>query len=705
VPRVEPGAGPSSSSGPAAPRFDLHFARDAIGLRLARALEIGPARLRELELRVLCAPDPLDLRRGVEIFRSSRSALSLARVELSPRWFERRAHLRGIELRIDGWLEGSLHVTIDDGHGPLGCLLHLAFERGDLLFVPLRLRGAIDTPLHPLRRLLRSARTLGLEFDRRRGLLRLERPLRALLAELLMPHGWRVPEERGCEDIHLEARGSRLTLLAGASPNEALCRAESEALAEARRRAPTLLEALEGAWPPPALAAPLQALLPGFAEGAPGLAAETQDPLGSTSPGSSIPAWARPSLECRLALRRGALGAARRAAQRLASIEPSRSLAAESLAQTAIAIATEHPRDAATLLAHAASLSRPEPARFERWIEAAAQTGSDEALAHLVELALRWSDSDELRGWSALDRGRIAASACIALAEHASADGSRCARLAAAAARLDPDSHQTFRARALAAARAGRAEECLMRLREAGERALEARDPRAAARLYLELAERLLAQGRAPEAEAALLDASIRSARDPEILLALARQIAGRGETRDALRLCDALLDARWERRRPTVPLLDALAFAAELALEGYGAEEARPFVLRLERLAPEDPRTSSLGRGLAAREASEWLDDPDALREADAELLEQLAEVASPATALPAFLEAARSSEAPLPLLEAALRLARRAADPGPLEQLEAFLRDLPERASEGPLRAELASALRLARAPASRS
>ncbi|HJL38817.1 MAG TPA: hypothetical protein RMG95_24180, partial [Polyangiaceae bacterium LLY-WYZ-15_(1-7)] len=117
--------------------------------------------------------------------------------------------------------DDPLRVTllVRDPIGVLGLELALAFDGPDLLLFPTAL-AALDAGPHGLAaRVDAAARSFGLELDHALGALRWRRPVRRLLAEMLLPAGWRLPDERAAV-FTLEARGRALRLRTDAAAGE-----------------------------------------------------------------------------------------------------------------------------------------------------------------------------------------------------------------------------------------------------------------------------------------------------------------------------------------------------------------------------------------------------------------------------------------------------------------------------------------------------
>ena len=188
-----------------APRFDLRFERGRGQIRLGRPLSSSlvafDALAMELDVR-----GPLSLQGGAARFRHHRSRLRSAELVLRLSVLVRLARERGVALAIDRASE-DLAVSIRDAIGTIAFRGIVAFDGPDLVVFPRGLAFVRRGPVSPWARVVGAARELGFTWSAELGAFRWRRPLRHLLADALLPHGWRVPEERG---LALRTDGARV---------------------------------------------------------------------------------------------------------------------------------------------------------------------------------------------------------------------------------------------------------------------------------------------------------------------------------------------------------------------------------------------------------------------------------------------------------------------------------------------------------------
>lgn len=139
------------------PRFHLRFDRGEGVLTLAHPLAAGPLRLTELSLTVGRLSAPVSLSGGAARFRHRRSRLLSARLTLA-----------ASDAEALGWPLPRALPTV---------------EGADLLL------PSGEPAATALARWWAPLESTG-------GRVRVHRPMHAALAELLLPHGWRVPDER-----------------------------------------------------------------------------------------------------------------------------------------------------------------------------------------------------------------------------------------------------------------------------------------------------------------------------------------------------------------------------------------------------------------------------------------------------------------------------------------------------------------------------
>lgn len=197
------------------PRFDLRFERGRVQLRLGRPLVLDGLELEHLVVS-LDFRGPVDLRGGARRFRHHRGRVVELRARVRPTKLATSA-AEARTLRVDDAHAARLRLAYRDEAGVLSLDGALAFDGVDLVWQPRELGWVRGSPRSAWDRFARLATALGSRAEPTTGTMRFERPVRAILAELFLPHGWRVPDERGCglratddgESIVLEA-GERI---------------------------------------------------------------------------------------------------------------------------------------------------------------------------------------------------------------------------------------------------------------------------------------------------------------------------------------------------------------------------------------------------------------------------------------------------------------------------------------------------------------
>ena len=596
---------------PDAPRFDLQVDREGAALRLKRAVDVGPARLERLELRVPI-DGPLDLRLGPQRLRTRRSEAT--RVELIIPMnaalgdLLRGAGLVGVRLLDSSGAVPRLLLELEDEVGALALEVELYAEENDLLLVPVDLRWLAEGPFSPWDRAVRALRALvapnageecaplQLAFDPTVGAFRLHDPVRAALRQVLPAHGWRVPlAPRDALRVQPHARGLRLTWQQGSA-------------AGPRRPASTLeiTRGLAAEAPPAAAPEWIRAAHVGAARG---LAGRLMDALADRD-----------------------LGAARRASEALRA-EPSRQLQAEGLERLAVALldradallfdeegdslesaSLDASESGAELGALEHDLGELVDEAGERFLEALAlrprrerswRRGLALFAAHGPEVTLRVAHaaltsplpravrcvlaSEALEAAASDPETRIhetQAAAVDALLAHVLAHGSP-ARAAAADA--------------IAAALRGDAAQAAEAWERAADRALaEGLGPEIGAR-FRRRAATFVARVRGPAAAQALLEQALAQGGD-EVggLLELAEVAIAAGAPERAAELYARLL--RLETPLDEV-FVDALLTAARFHIERGEADRARPFLGAMgPALSPSAPVVAMTARAKPAR-------------------------------------------------------------------------------------------------------
>jgi hypothetical protein len=183
------------------PRFDLRFERGRVHLSLGRPLGIDGVTIEQLVI-ALDFRGPVDLRGGAKRFRHHRGRVVELRLRVRPArlasWLDEGRTLRVEDRAGPSREEHSLRIASRDEAGVLAFEVGLAFDGVDLVASPRELAWVRGSPRNAWERWAKLAERMGGRADAASGVLRVERPIRALLAEVLLPHGWRVPDERGC---------------------------------------------------------------------------------------------------------------------------------------------------------------------------------------------------------------------------------------------------------------------------------------------------------------------------------------------------------------------------------------------------------------------------------------------------------------------------------------------------------------------------
>ncbi len=519
--------GGGAAGGVHAPKFHLRFESGRGAIALGRSVQMPFGVVERLSME-LSLDGAVQLNGGASRFRHHRSRLTDLRVVLRPRAFERVAAERGVPLAIEGPHGEELLICFRDAVGACAWRCRLITWGSDVLIVPVKASFVRRGAVAPWVRLVRWVRALGGVWSAERGAFRWPRPVRALLAEALLPHGWRVPDERGRA---LRFVPGELALEVVESESEGVLREEVEARAAA-------LEARTHPWCDPV------ALAPGAAG-----------------------AFER-------ALDAGKLEEARRAAD---AIEASW-VRADALEAMAERFEDDLGEDALADLLLDALAERPnDPAAWRRWIGTFAEQGSSAALrlaravlggplprATRAALAARAVDDVFSRAEpEVLDRVDTAAAALVEEVEELAP---QLAEVLAARAALH-HRHGELAAAARAWERAAEEAEWPLQSavwrRRAGELLLGLRGPAAA--------EPLLRQ--------ALLDLEAAGQPAPTLVAQLAAVLAERGDSRGSRELFGKLL--REPRPEDEAWRVAALA-AARFHVENGDDDLARPFLAAL---------------------------------------------------------------------------------------------------------------------------
>lgn len=203
----------------AIPRFDLRFEAGRGRLVLRRSVPAFPAQVEALTLSVPL-PRRFDLAGGTERLRHMRSSLEDAELEVRWRALVRAAERAGTRLALRGLRGGRLALALRDSFGVLSAELDVMADGVDVVFGLRQLDWVRQAPRPALERLADELAQLGVHWIPADGVFRLRRPLRSLLAEVLLPAGYRLPEERAL-GLELEVKRRGVSLRAVGSPEAA----------------------------------------------------------------------------------------------------------------------------------------------------------------------------------------------------------------------------------------------------------------------------------------------------------------------------------------------------------------------------------------------------------------------------------------------------------------------------------------------------
>lgn len=629
----------------AAPRFDLRFAAGGGVLRLAHPLGFPLGELAALEISLGRIRFPLSMRAGLERFRTRRTRVRRAVVTVDLEALGRAAAARGVDLRVGaGPAPGRVTIRLRDAAGLVVGAARLSPEGPDLLILLESVRAAVDGAEPPRARLLRAGLGLGLELDEARGALRLRRPLRAALAEALVPLGWRVPDDGRAElELPVVSEASVALVLASGpakgDDDEALGRLA--ALDRARRLAPVLRELALGR-------------VDAAVDRAAALAVRDPDARAlrdelafdrSLAPPAEAPG--DPD-EARCAALRGCLRAADAdaafaAARRLAEHEEEAELVADGVTAVTERFGRQRPAAACELLSRAASRAPTDGALLARWARLAALCSSPGELERAAEFASSAPVEAELRA-------RVLARA--ALAGDAGARRARTER----AFSLCPDEPEVGRALAEVLVSEGASAQAVERLDRAFEGLLARGDADRALEAARRAAALLEALGRPAAAGDRLARALEAAPPSAEVISDLARLRLAHGDEAAAAEAWGRVLAADLD-----AAIAPPLRAAAQHHLERGDAAAAAPFVDRLARLGGHDDLVSAHARAVA----DAYVSDPARLVGADEDLLLRVAAAASsPDEVVRALVRALELEDRPTAIARAAVAAARRGPD-----------------------------------------
>ncbi len=238
----------------AIPRFDLRFEAGRGRLVLRRPVPARPAQVEALTLSVPL-PRRFELAGGTERLRHMRSTLEGAELELRWRALARAAEGAGVRLALRGLRGGRLALALRDSAGVLSAELDVLADGVDVVFGLRQLDWVRQAPRPALERLADELVRLGLHWIPADGVFRLRRPLRSLLAEVLLPAGYRLPEERAL-GLRLDVKRRGVTLRAEGSPEAA----DLDRYRRMMSEPPDWLEAAMSGGAPPMADAPIDEL-------------------------------------------------------------------------------------------------------------------------------------------------------------------------------------------------------------------------------------------------------------------------------------------------------------------------------------------------------------------------------------------------------------------------------------------------------------
>ena len=618
------------------PRFALRFEEGRGRLHLARPFRFALGRVEHLVLDLGRLAFPLDLSAGPSRFRTRRTRVISARLRL-----DLPSVLEGLvrdpyTLRALSPAGPGLAFALRDAFGTVAFDARAAFEGSTLRVLPIDARAASEGPAPPAARVLVAARTLGLELEVDRGALAAPRALSALLMEALVPHGWRVPDDRGVR-LGLEVLGARRVSLFTLA-EDASDAAPDDAWERARRLAPVVAalaigdrERAERMWADLRERQDLETLrLAGAALGLEPAPEAPRDLVGQ-------------ALALRAALRDDALERATQHARALADEEPCDAVAVEALCAVADRALEERPHLAASLLERAAA-RRPSDAELAlRLIGALARLGDAEALGAALEDALAAREPGADRGALAREAARL-----LELAGR----GEEAARAWAVAAGHLPHDPDVLLGLARVRESERAFEEALSyfdrgasALRRDGDGEGEVSALVGGARVA-ERAERL------DDAEDRLARAAALAPRDASVMAALVHVRRALGAGSATRRAEDRLLAAveHVPRAGASDRVARALARGAADALDAADLRRARAWVAALRRVAPEDPPSELGVPALEARleelELSRFDDQPERLLGLTADKIVRALEKADDAGALAREARAQASDE-----------------------------------------------------------
>ena len=228
------------------PKLGLRFDRGRTELVLDAPIVL-PHGVRLDAMRTELAPleGRLSLTEGWRAFRHRRSTLVAATVSIGVREL---AAMIGREVALETQVialgSGSISLAMLGEAVALGADLAWGFDGEDLLLVVSDARAVPEAPRPALALVHDLAATAGATFDRARGLLRIARPLHAVLASALLPAGLRLPRVTGLAHRAF-VEGDRVVLTADRAPG-GVPEASRPALERARASAESIAACIDG---------------------------------------------------------------------------------------------------------------------------------------------------------------------------------------------------------------------------------------------------------------------------------------------------------------------------------------------------------------------------------------------------------------------------------------------------------------------------
>jgi tetratricopeptide (TPR) repeat protein len=213
---------------PSTPAFSLRFERGRGHLVLARQFDVTSedrrgtarpiARVVELDLDLGPVRSGMRLRGGWSSIRTYRTELVSAVIELDVEALS--GLVTGPSVTLEGALPGNRGVRLAMREGRRVVALDVVprWRDGDLLLAVRDLRASERRGATALADLVEALSSLPARLDAEAGVLVLERPMRHLLAEALLPLGMRVPSVRGlafgAPAVIVDGRGRALLRIA-----------------------------------------------------------------------------------------------------------------------------------------------------------------------------------------------------------------------------------------------------------------------------------------------------------------------------------------------------------------------------------------------------------------------------------------------------------------------------------------------------------